>query len=164
MGVGFQTYLNGLDYAIDLSKYLIVPKSQHPESGFLKNNCTLHVMRSLVLMLPTIDFDDQFDRETNKIENVILKRMLPSKLQSKLIATQSIPQFTLGIGHIPTQRTLEFVRLNVCAGLSLHNQSVLQPISFHAKNSPTSHAHAQSRSTLGETAPPLLPNSCAARP
>ena len=91
MGVGFQVNFNGLDHVIDFSQHLIIPKSQRPEPSLLKSSRTVRIMHSLILMLSAIDFHDQFCREANKIENVILKRVLPSKLKSKLISTQPIP-------------------------------------------------------------------------
>jgi hypothetical protein len=79
---------------------LVVPEPQQPESLRLQPGIAHHVAGGLVV-LATIDLDDQPCFRTEEVREVRTHRHLPAKLPTgELPATQPRPQFQLRIRHL----------------------------------------------------------------
>ena len=60
----------------------MVPKPEHPETTILQIECPLFIVLDITAMLTSINLYDQLYLQTNKVQHVIIKRMLPPKLAS----------------------------------------------------------------------------------
>jgi hypothetical protein len=59
-------------------------------------------------MLPPICINNQLVLQTHEIEDLITKRLLTAKLETRgLPATQNLPQSLFGIGHFIPQHLLQ---------------------------------------------------------
>ena len=80
---------------------MVVPKTQNYEAFTTEPLITPAIIFHLFLMLPAVNFDDQFWEETDEINDVIPNRLLPLEFQAeKAASAQVIPQSLLGLGLI----------------------------------------------------------------
>jgi hypothetical protein len=115
----YQRVIDRLKHGINLCQHIIVPKSQHPKSAFLKESISPRI-RWRVSMLPTVDLNDQLPFKTHEVQDEIAIRMLPAKLVTLQLSTpQTPPKLSFGIRHIVSQLALQFGREDGLVGLSL---------------------------------------------
>ena len=96
---GMQLSKNFLQYSIGLFQRCIIPKSDDSKAFRLKKSCSLGIARSLIRMLPAIQFHYQFLFNTDEINDVWPNRVLSPKLESAEVAVfqlQPKPQFRVG--------------------------------------------------------------------
>jgi len=74
-------------------------------------------------MLTAINLNYKLLFNTDKIKDVVFKRMLPSELTTHLFIAQDRPETTFSISHIFTQAALTLVIENQRACLAMHNPS-----------------------------------------
>ena len=74
-------------------------------------------------MLSAINFNYKPLFEADKIEDVVFKRVLPSKFASHLTVAQHVPETALCISHVFSQGALQSVFENCFTCLTLHNPS-----------------------------------------
>ncbi len=75
-----------LQHRIGLLQHFIIPKANYPKSARLKKSGSFGIACNLRNMLPAIQFHYQFLFNTDKINDVRWKRMLPPKLESAEVA------------------------------------------------------------------------------
>ncbi len=93
-----------LHHTIQIFQNIIVPESQNAKSFFSQPAITVCVVRKLIAMLPTIDFDDQTFLEANEIHDEGTEWRLPPETRPiELAAAQRPPQFSFGISHCGAQ-------------------------------------------------------------
>ena len=96
---GIQLTQNFLQYSIGLFQRVIIPKPDYPKSFRFKTSCSLGIARSLLGMLPAIQFHYQLMFKADQINDVRWNRMLSPKLESTEVAVfqlQPKPQFRIG--------------------------------------------------------------------
>jgi len=71
-----------LCHCFSIFKGLIIPESQNMKAGGFKFLCTVTIIFSLFSVLTAVKFNNQFDLQTDKIKDVIVKWMLTAKLDS----------------------------------------------------------------------------------
>lgn len=71
-------------------------------------------------MLTPVQFDDEFLLDTYKIRDVVPDGMLPSKIDSQLIAAYDRPQFALSEGKFLSQIDGAGSGLRVTSGWAWH--------------------------------------------
>ena len=99
----------------------MIPESQYPETCLLQESCPFFVLASIISMLSSINFYDEFPVETNEIKNIPIIRMLPPELVTiDLPPPQDVPHPALSIGHIVSKRSLQPLRENTLVRLTIH--------------------------------------------
>jgi hypothetical protein len=110
-------------HRIEMRKDLIVPKAQNLKTCSLQKFCPFFVVFGIGCMLSAINFNYRPLFETDKIEDVVFERVLPSKFAARLSVAQYVPETALCIGHIFSQGVLPLVVENCGTCLTLHNPS-----------------------------------------
>ena len=72
--------LNHFQYAIDVAHHLIVPESQDTIAFQFQKTRALRVPPTFVSVLPAVDFDNDLQAMTRKIDNVATQMNLPAKM------------------------------------------------------------------------------------
>jgi hypothetical protein len=91
---------------IDVSQYVIVPKTQNKIATQLQIPGSARILLGLLDVLPTIKFDHKLRVRTAEVDDKSIERHLSPKLQAtKPPIAQLEPQITLGIGLMPAQAT-----------------------------------------------------------
>jgi len=74
-------------------KHFVVPEAQHSKPLRLEPFRTFSIRLHLMGMLTTVYFNDQFFRQTRKIDDVVTERYLSTKSEAiQLIPTQTRPE------------------------------------------------------------------------
>jgi hypothetical protein len=75
------------------SQHLIVPESQNSKTTLCEDGAAYCVDFDAIPMLATVDLDNEFRLDANKIDDVTIDRNLPAKLETAQAArTQACPQ------------------------------------------------------------------------
>lgn len=90
---------NFLEHPFGILEDFIIPKPQHPKPLRLEPSVPNLVIRTSRVMV-SVSFDNDLVLETNKINNVMPKRLLSFYLHAQGISPQMFPQYFLGIRHI----------------------------------------------------------------
>jgi hypothetical protein len=84
--------LNRHQDAFDISKNIVVPEPKHAVTVFSQATITYHV-RGRLVVLPTVDFNNQSSFSADKVADVTKYRLLPYELVPvDLAIADSIPQ------------------------------------------------------------------------
>jgi hypothetical protein len=83
-------------------EHIVVPEAQYGEACFSQLAVT-GLVRHRSVVLPAIDFDDKLSFQTNKVQNVVTKGMLPAKFHTELLNSKLSPKNALGVGRLPAQ-------------------------------------------------------------
>jgi hypothetical protein len=123
-GAGFTIAQCPPDYLChraNIAHHFVVPKAQNAESRALETIRARRVFRVTRVMLAAIDLNGKHSLQADKIDDVITKRMLPAKFETrKLFPSQKAPHAPLGIGHVVTQAPLQLGAQNIPVGLAFH--------------------------------------------
>ena len=91
-GVFTQRPIYYLQNALDISKNLVVPETQHAITPRLNPRCSLGIFCLPFIMLAAIYFDDQRCRRTEEIDDIRADRLLPAESKAAdLFLTQTRP-------------------------------------------------------------------------
>lgn len=83
---------NALKHALKVAQYVVVPETQYGKTLTLQPGITLSIVGLRFGMLATVKFDDQFLFETNKVQDVVSKRLLPLEFDPlEAVCTQVPP-------------------------------------------------------------------------
>ena len=96
---GIQLTKNLLEYSIGSFQRVIIPKPYYPKSFRFQASGSLGIASGVFRMLPAIQFHYQLLFETDEINDVRRKRMLPPRLESGEVAVfqlQPKAQFRVG--------------------------------------------------------------------
>jgi hypothetical protein len=95
-----------LKNAFDVSQNVMIPESYDVISRFLEYLGPRSVLLSPLGMLPTINFDDEFQIQRNKIDDITCDWLLPFELDAiEPPITQLAPHYLLCFGHLAPQST-----------------------------------------------------------
>ena len=83
---GIQLMQYFLQHSISLSKRIIIPESNHPETFRLKISSSFCVAGHLLDVLPTVQLHYQLLFKANEIRDVRWNRMLSPKLEAGEVA------------------------------------------------------------------------------
>jgi hypothetical protein len=104
-----------------LMQNFIIPKSKDFKPSSFKVRCTTAVFLLKLGMLATIHLYNQFRFQANEVQDVVSKRMLPTKLLAvHLTSTQISPQQLFRLSHIISQNTLQFIFEDLLVCLAFH--------------------------------------------
>ena len=95
-GFIFQRMKYGEYNAINFIRHIIVPKADDFVAEQVQVFCSFFIVFLLLQMLTSIQFDNEFLFDADKIGNVITNCVLPSKVDSQLVVADNCPQFSLG--------------------------------------------------------------------
>jgi hypothetical protein len=99
----FQSSQDKLENCIRTLQNIVIPKAQHLKS-FLSQPLFANTIRLVVRVLTAIDLKNQLPTQARKIDDVWTDRHLPLELNAnEAMGAQSIPQPTLGVGHVASQ-------------------------------------------------------------
>ena len=87
-------------HRIETVKYIMIPKSKDLKTCSLKKFGSFVIVFSSRCMLSTINLNYQHVFETDKIEDVVFKRVLSSELAAHLSVAKRMPEATLCIRHV----------------------------------------------------------------
>src|SRR5260370_9445312 len=92
------------DHVVGVRKHVVVPESQHAESGRSQEMIATRVVCQLRGMVAAIQFHDAFPVERSEVADIESDLVLPSKLEPcHLTPAQVDPKQTLGIGQTLTK-------------------------------------------------------------
>ena len=84
-------------------KNLIIPEAENAKTGGFKCQCSGLIVRQGFRVLPTIQFNDELCFERDKIQYVVVKRVLSAEFDTKLLTAQMLPKQTFGVGCVLAQ-------------------------------------------------------------
>lgn len=100
---------NLFKYRLRFSQYLMIPETQDTIASTFQITFTLLIVFRLLLMLTTVQLDDQPAFGADEVNDIRANGFLPFELQTKeAVSTQAIPETLLGVGH-PAPQTLGVV-------------------------------------------------------
>jgi hypothetical protein len=92
------------DHGLSVVKHIVVPETKHSVPLSLEPGCSHVIVGLLVIVLASIDLDDQPLLQADEVHDVSPERVLSAKPVSfELSFPQSTPQNTFGIGHVTTK-------------------------------------------------------------
>jgi hypothetical protein len=98
---------NHVHHAFDISKYIVIPESQHSITACLKIGGPFRItcQAERFIVLPAIEFDHKPGSVARKVSEVRSDRRLPPKMRAvDLDTAQMLPQRRLGIGRLTPHR------------------------------------------------------------
>jgi hypothetical protein len=99
-----------LENAFDVSQNVMIPESYDVISGFLEYLGPRRILHDPFCVLPAIDFDDEFQIQGNKIDDIARDRLLPFELDAiEPPITQLASHHLLGFRHLKPQNTRLFI-------------------------------------------------------
>jgi hypothetical protein len=109
----------------DLLEHLVVPESQHDESGTFQQPRPSTVLLDSFAMLAAVDFDHEHSLQTRQIEDVVREWMLATELAAlDLSVPQVPPQRPLGICRTIAQLLWQARRADALIGLTFHTAGI----------------------------------------
>jgi len=89
-------------HIIGARKHIVVPETKHRVAIAVQKNRSATVTRQSLrlVVLPSIDFDDEPSFEARKIDYVRTNTMLAPKVAAEPVATQAAPEPLLRLRHI----------------------------------------------------------------
>jgi hypothetical protein len=95
---------DGFNHAIAIGKDLMIPESNNRKSLRVQPSRALGVLRRVLCVLPTIDFNNQTRGQADKIHDVGTDGKLSTKPHIvNLLQAQTLPQSNFGLGYRLTQ-------------------------------------------------------------
>jgi hypothetical protein len=72
-----------LNDSIKICVNIRIPETQYPKTVLLEMRIAYSISLSVESVLPAVDFDDESGAEANKVNNIIVDRRLPPKMNSE---------------------------------------------------------------------------------
>ena len=79
--------------AINVIRHFVVPKADNFVAEQVQAFCSFFIVLFLFQVLTSIQFNNEFLFDTDKIGNVLANGVLPSKVDSQLVVADECPQF-----------------------------------------------------------------------
>jgi hypothetical protein len=89
---------NPLEHALEILEDFIIPESQDPKTLGLEPSIPNFVVFAARMMV-SVGFNYYFVLETNKIDDVMPKRLLSFDFYAKIVSSQVFPQYFFGRRH-----------------------------------------------------------------
>jgi hypothetical protein len=74
--------MNLFQHCLKVVQHFMVPESQHLVTQRFEVDRSLLILRDLVKVLPSIDLDNQFDLQTQEIDDARINGLLATKLET----------------------------------------------------------------------------------
>ena len=97
-----------------------VPEPQHAKALLAQPGVPRGVVRALVEMMRTVDFDDQAGAEADEVEDVAAHRYLPAELVAGEVAqAERAPKTALGVGGLAAEITCASGAIQLWSGIGV---------------------------------------------
>jgi hypothetical protein len=103
------------DHGLRVVEHLVIPEAKHSVPLSLEPGCSHGIVGSLVIVLASIDLDDESLLQTDEVHNVSTKRVLAAERASlELSLPQPAPQDSFGIGHVSAKLASSISYVGLC--------------------------------------------------